>query len=65
MSKQENKRQRIYDLLNAGTKSKFICLLYTKQRNFITAEELFTEKGSGAMNKKRKKAFFNCSLFGD
>ena len=31
MSEQEKKRQRIYDLLNAKTKSKFLSLLYTKQ----------------------------------
>ena len=30
MSEQENKRQRIYYLLNAKTKPKFLCLPYTK-----------------------------------
>ena len=32
MSEQEKKRQRIYDLLNAETKLKYLCLPYTKQR---------------------------------
>ena len=35
MSEQEKKRQRIYDLRNAETKLKFLCLLYTKQRKNI------------------------------
>ena len=34
MSEQE-KKQRIYDLLNAETKQKFLCLLYTKQRKYF------------------------------
>ena len=33
MSEQEKKQQRIYDLLNAETKPKFLCLPYTKQIN--------------------------------
>ena len=53
MSEQEKKSQRIYDLLNAKTKPKFLCLPYTKQRkNFFTEKELFKEKGSGGLNKK-------------
>ena len=32
MSEQEKKRQRIYDLLNAETKTMLLCQLYTKQR---------------------------------
>ena len=35
MSEQEEKRQRIYDWLNAETKPNFLCLLYTKQRKFF------------------------------
>ena len=30
MGEQEKKRQRIYDLLNVETESKFLCLPYTK-----------------------------------
>ena len=45
MSKQEKKQQRIYDLLNAKSKPKFLCLPYTKQRKIF-----FTEK-----KKKKKK----------
>ena len=30
MSKQEKKQQSIYDLLDAETKPKFLCLPYTK-----------------------------------
>ena len=42
MSEQE-KKQRIYDLLNAETKPKFLCLAYTKQRKnfFYKKKELF------------------------
>ena len=38
----EKKRQRIYDLLNAETKPKFLCLHI--QREEITEKELFKEK---------------------
>ena len=45
VSDQEKKRQRIYDLLNVETKSKFLYLSYTKQRKkFLTEKELFKEK---------------------
>ena len=33
--KKKKKQQRIYDLLKAETKPKFLCLPYTKQRNFV------------------------------
>ena len=40
MSEREKKRQRTYDLLNAKTKPKFLCLSYTKQRkNFYRKRE--------------------------
>ena len=45
MSVQEKKRQRIYDLLNAETKLKFLYLLYTKQRKNFTEKERFNENG--------------------
>ena len=35
MSEQEEKRQRIYDFLNAETKLKFLYLPYTKQRSCL------------------------------
>ena len=41
MSEQEKKRQRIYDLLNAETKPKFLCLPYTKQRKIFFTEKEF------------------------
>ena len=47
MSDQEKKWQKIYDLLNDETKSKFLCLWYTKQRKigkFFTEKELCKEK---------------------
>ncbi len=44
MSEQEKKWQRIYDLLNAKTKPKFLCLPYTKQRKNFTGKEPFKEK---------------------
>ena len=54
MSEQEKKRQRVYDLLNAETKPKFLCLSETKQTFFL--KELFKEKEEG-LNKNEKKAF--------
>ena len=45
MSKQEKKQQRIYDLLNAETKPKFLCLLYIKQRKTFIEKELLRKGG--------------------
>ena len=44
MSEKEKKRQRIYDLLNAKAKSKFLCLPYTTQSKIFTEKEIFKEK---------------------
>ena len=44
MSEQEEKQQRIYDLLNTETTLEFHCLTYTNQRKKITGKELFKEK---------------------
>ena len=41
MSEQEKKRQRIYYLLYAETKSKFLCLLYMKQRKKFYRKRVF------------------------
>ena len=41
MSGQEKKGQRIYDLLNAETKPKFLCLLYTKQTKTFYSKRIF------------------------
>ena len=55
---QENRLQRIYGLLNAETKSKFICLQYTKQRFFFLQKKRFLWKWMcGGLNKKRKEGF--------
>ena len=35
MSKQEKKRQKVYDLRNAETKPNSLCLLYIKQSNIL------------------------------
>ena len=35
MSEQEKKQRRIYRLLNADTKTKFLCLLYIKKIFFF------------------------------
>ena len=48
MRERAKKRQRIYDLLNAETKVKFLCLPYTKQRKTFLTEKnpnFFTESG--------------------
>ena len=54
MNEQEKKRQRIYDLINADTKLKFLCLPYTKQRKAF----FFTEKEEWRMEEKQKEDFF-------
>ena len=40
MSEQEKKQQKIYDLLNAETKPKFLGRLLTKQWKIFTEKEL-------------------------
>ena len=59
MSEQEKKLQRIFDLLNAETKPKFLCLPYTKQRKtFIYRKRAFQGKGGvDDWTKNEKKAF--------
>ncbi len=55
MSEQEKKRQRIYDLLNAETKPKFLCLLNTKQRKIFYRKELFKKKAEQRIEQKQKE----------
>ena len=62
MSEQEKKRQRIYDLLNAETKPKFLCLTYTKQRNFFTLKEIFEAKGVEDKRNNEKKRLLTVLL---
>ena len=58
MCEQKKKRQRIYDLLNAKTKPKFICLTYTKQKkNFYRKKSFLRKRRSGRSNKKREEIF--------
>ena len=64
MSGQEKKRQRIYDLLNAEARPKFLCLPYTKQSFFVfffffffTEKQFFKEKGEWRIKQKRKEGF--------
>ena len=66
MSELEKKRESIYDLLNAETKLKFICLPYIKQRNiFLHTKKFFEEKVSEKTEQKTKRRFLNCSRYGD
>ena len=65
MGEQENKRQRIYDLLNAETKAKFVYHIQSIEKNF-TEKELFKEKEKWRIEgKKMKRRLFNCSRYGD
>ena len=41
MSEEEKKQQRIYDLLNAETRLKYLCLPYTKQRKTFYKKRAF------------------------
>ena len=61
MSEPKENWQRIYALLNAENKPKFLCLPYTKQRQFFfffTELELFNEKWEGRIEQKAKKKAF-------
>ena len=55
--REKEKNHRINDLLNAETKSKFLCLPYTKQRNFLQKKSFLMKSRSGGLNKKRKGGF--------
>ena len=58
MSKQAKERESIYDLLNAVTKPKFLCLPYTKQERYFTEKEIFKKKrGWRGLNQKQKESF--------
>ena len=57
MSEQGKKRQRIYDLLNAETKPKFLCLSFTKRRKKLQKKSVLRKRRSGGLNKKRKEGF--------
>ena len=65
MSEQEKKWQRIYDLLNAESKPKFLSLPYTRQGKNFTEKELFKEKLEERIKQKLKRMLFNCSRYGD
>ena len=64
MSLPKEKRQKIYYVLNAETKPKFICRQYTKQRRFFY-KEFLKEKGNGVLEQKTKRGLFNCSCYED
>ena len=55
----KKKRQKIYDFLTAGTKSKFACQEYTKRRHFLTEKEHFYEKGWRIEKKKNEENVFH------
>ena len=68
MREQEKKWQRIYDLTDAETNLKFLCLPYTKQRNFfffLQKKNFFKEKREWRIEQKKKRRLFNCSRYGD
>ena len=60
MSEQEDKWQRIYDLINAENKTKFFRLPHTKQRKQFYREKksLFKEKGESWIEQKMKTRSF-------
>ena len=63
MCDQEKKRQRIYDLLNAETKPKFLSPLKTKQRKIsFTEKENFKAKGAWRIKQNMKRMFFLTAL---
>ena len=60
MSEQEKKRQRIYDLLKALTKPKFLCLRYTEAKKnifFFLQKKRFLKKWGVADWTKNEEGF--------
>ena len=58
MSEQEKKRQRIYDLLNIETKTKFLLsTVYKAKKKFLQKKSFSRKMGSGGLNKKWKEGF--------
>ena len=62
MSEQEKKRQRIYGLINTEAKPKFLCLSYTKQRNFLQKKSFLRKRGIGGLKKTKQKEGFLTAL---
>ena len=65
MSEQEKKLQRIYDLLNAEIRPKFLCVPYTKHIIFFfffTEKELLRKRWCGGLNKKRKESILTALI---
>ncbi len=60
VNEQKKKSQRIYDLLNVETETKFPCLLYTQLRKIF-----YRKRRSERLKKKIKRRLFNCSCYGD
>ena len=54
----KKKQQRIYDLLNAEVKPKFLCRPYTKQRKHFVEKSFLKKRGGGGLNKKNEKKAF-------
>ena len=59
MNEQENKPQRIYELINPETKPTFFSC--TQNNFFVTKKELFKEKGKWRIGQQTKIRVFNCS----
>ena len=57
MSEHKKKWQRIYNLLNAKTSSKFLCLPYTKQRKMFYWKSFLGKSGCGKLKENEKKVF--------
>ena len=60
MREQKKKRQRIYDLLNAETKPKSLCIPYTKPRKasfFLLKKSFWRKRESEGVKKTEQKAF--------
>ena len=62
MSEDEKKRQRIYDLLHAETKAKFLCPIQSKETFLLQKKYILNANRGGVgwsreLNKNEKKAF--------
>ena len=55
MGKQEKKWQRIYDLLNAETKPKFLCLAYTKKKKKLRKRAFCGKEGIEGWTKTKRR----------
>ena len=66
INEQEKKRQSVDNLLNTEMNPKFLCLLYTKQREMFLEKKTFLRKNrEWRIEQKMKECFLTALCYGD